>query len=352
MFRDKRIRLVTVLMLLGAVGATGYAAPGITQPKVLHDKSKWRLPKYYDQLDLTDEQKDQVTKVVNTYDDRIKELNAQLQAAPNLLLAKTIKNMLNDRRAALERILTEAQREKLKQLKSAATDDTGKSTKAEPLTEAALIKLVDAGIEDDVILAQLKKLGVGFKVDDATLKRLKKAGVSDAVLAGLQPAQDASKPAPDDDKPLATAKTGDGLIVEVLEVKPTKNELLLIRWRYRNPTKKNIQLIAPTPQFRVSDADSPPNIAKKFFAATYFVEGKETDSTTRAYRHPVLHDEGNPNKLWAKDVGKAAVVIRPDQEYELWAHFHLPVKKTEKTISLMLWDTPVIKDIPIQSPEQ
>jgi hypothetical protein len=232
-------------------------------------------------------------------------------------------------------------------LPARAQDDD--KPKGKPLNEAALIKLAKSGIEDEVIVAVVK-LGVTFPVDHAAIKRLKKAGVSAAILAALRPADTAPESTEDEDKPLATAETGDGLIVEILEVKPTKNELLLIRWRYRNPTRKGIQLIAASPQFRVPDNDLPPNCAKKFFENTYFVEGKEkSDLAERAYRHPVLHDENNPAKLWAKDVGKAAVFIGPGKDYAMWAHFHLPVKKTEKTISLCLYDTPVIKDIPIQS---
>jgi hypothetical protein len=218
-------------------------------------------------------------------------------------------------------------------------------SKAHPLSEAALIKLAKSDIEDEVIVALVKKRGLSFTVDDPAVKRLKKAGVSSAVLAAVQPAEEDSKPADDGNKPLATGKHEEGLIVEVLEVKPTKNEELMIRWRYRNPTGKNIQLIAATPRFR--GADSPPNTAEKFFQSAFYKEGKfETDA---AFNHYVIA-QGN-GRLNVADLGKAAVVIRADEVFETWAIFTLPQKKSEKTITLFLMNTSPIKNIRIQEPE-
>lgn len=225
-----------------------------------------------------------------------------------------------------------------------AQDDKAKP-KARPLSEDALIKLAKSDLEDEVIVALVKKRGVSFQVDDAALKRLKDAGVSGPVLAALGPAEAEPKPGTGVDKPLATAKHDTGLIIEVLEVKPTRNQELIIRWRYRNPTKKPIELIAATPPF--ATRSSPPNIAAKFWKSVYYKEGKfETD---KVYNHfPLVI--GDTSKASAKDLGKAAVVVRPDQEFEIWCLFTLPVDKSEKTVMFSVMGAPLIKDIPIQSP--
>jgi hypothetical protein len=234
-------------------------------------------------------------------------------------------------------------------------DDKGKS-KAKPLTEDGLIKLAKADLEDAVIVAVVKERGVSFKVDDATVRRLKKAGVSETVLAALGPAGDDTKAADDpkpeanDGKPLATAKQDDGLIVEVLEVKPTKNETLLIRWRYRNPTRRAIELIAATPRF--ATRSSPPNTVTKFWKSVHYIEGRF--QTGQAYDQYILVEDAPRNEYvpCAKKLGVDAVVIRPDQEFELYAEFPLPHSKSEKSISLAMLRTPLIKNIPIQKPDK
>src|SRR5262249_7842048 len=58
--------------------------------------------------------------------------------------------------------------------------------KKRPLSEADLLVLLNLGLDDDCIVARLKRGGIAFKADDAVLARLKKAGASDAVLAALQ----------------------------------------------------------------------------------------------------------------------------------------------------------------------
>jgi hypothetical protein len=226
-------------------------------------------------------------------------------------------------------------------------DNKGKS-KAKPLTEDALIKLAKADLEETVIIAVVKERGLSFKVDDAAVKRLKNAGVSESVLAALRPAEDDTKAEADGDKPLASAKQDDGLIVEVLEVKPTKNETLLIRWRYRNPTKKPIELIAATPRF--ATRSSPPNTVTKFWKSVHYIEGKFESG--KAYDQYILVEGGKEYVPCAKKLGTDAVVIRPEQEFELYAEFSLPHNKAEKTISLAMMRTPLIKDIPIQKPDR
>lgn len=60
--------------------------------------------------------------------------------------------------------------------------------KGRPLSETDLANLADLGIEDEAILARLKKAGIGFEADEAAMKRLKKAGLSEAVLSALKAA--------------------------------------------------------------------------------------------------------------------------------------------------------------------
>lgn len=80
----------------------------------------------------------------------------------------------------------------------ALTGSAFAQTAGKPLTEKDLTSLIELGIDDDAVVARIKKGGVEFKPDDAALGRLKKAGASDAVLKALQEAakkEPASPPA-------------------------------------------------------------------------------------------------------------------------------------------------------------
>jgi serine/threonine protein kinase len=143
------------------------------------------------------------------------------------------------------------------------------------------------------------------------------------------------------DRPLASGKHDQGLIVEVLEVKPDDDELLLVRWRYRNPTPRTVELIAATPPFR--GVDSPPNTAANFWASVFYRAGKSTPGRVSA-QHVV---EQGRSDLYAKDLGREAVRLRPEQEFEVWARFPLPPQSV-RTITLYLLETAPLRDIPIQ----
>jgi hypothetical protein len=145
------------------------------------------------------------------------------------------------------------------------------------------------------------------------------------------------------DQPLGKATTESGLSVEVLEIRRDKNEMLTIRWRYRNPTKQTIELIATTPRFR--GTSPPPNTAAGFYKAVYYVEGKL--QTGQANKHYIVIEEGT-KKRYARDLGNQAVKLRPNQQYEVWAKFSLPATATEKTICLALPGTPLLENLPIQ----
>jgi hypothetical protein len=232
---------------------------------------------------------------------------------------------------------------------SRADDDKPKGK--EPLSEAALIKLAKADIEDDVIVALIKSRGIGFTTNEAAMKRLKNAGLSEKVLAVLPidsaPADDA-KSTDAGDRVLGTGKHDQGLIVEVLEAKPTKHEELMIRWRYRNPTDKGVQLLAATPKF--GGSTSPPNTARKYLEGIYYTEGSPGAD---AAHHTVLIEvdletKKPTGKTLASDLGRAEVVIRPEQQYEVWALFSLPKRRSEKSFTLCLPNVTSISGIRIQ----
>lgn len=63
-----------------------------------------------------------------------------------------------------------------------------------PLKEAGLQALLELEIDDDVIIARIKKAGLSFAADEAELQRLAEAGASPAVLDAVRQAG-ATKPA-------------------------------------------------------------------------------------------------------------------------------------------------------------
>lgn len=63
-----------------------------------------------------------------------------------------------------------------------------------PIAEAGLASLIDLKIDDEVIIARIKKAGVAFAADDAALKRLADKGASEAVINAVREAG-AKKPA-------------------------------------------------------------------------------------------------------------------------------------------------------------
>jgi hypothetical protein len=89
--------------------------------------AKVRLPKYFDQLGLTDEQKVKMARVAKPYDDKIAEVQQKLDDArrvrigtAGLIIGYTnaIKKLNNRRLKALEELLTDDQCNKLKKLRS------------------------------------------------------------------------------------------------------------------------------------------------------------------------------------------------------------------------------------------
>jgi hypothetical protein len=176
--------------------------------------------------------------------------------------------------------------------------------------------------------------------------------LSVAMLAGLWLAGGRANAA-DEPKPLATGKQDDGLVIEVMEVRPDNHGSLMIRWRYKNPTKEKIELLCETSNVGTLPP-GPPNTQAKFWAKTYYVEGKLETAT--AYHHYNVIEVNSvtkkpTGKRVSKDLGGAAVVIKPGGEFEMWAAFSLPQNRNEKTITLNLARSSQIKNIPIQEKE-
>jgi hypothetical protein len=155
------------------------------------------------------------------------------------------------------------------------------------------------------------------------------------------------------EKPLAIGKQDDGLIIEVMEVRPDNHECLMIRWRYKNPTKEKIELLCQSTKTKVLPP-GPPNTHTKFWEKSYYVEGKLEEANAYHHYNVIEVDSATKKptgKRVAKDLAGSAVVIKPGAEFEMWAAFSLPVKKTEKTITLCLARSSQIKNIPIQEKE-
>jgi hypothetical protein len=132
------------------------------------------------------------------------------------------------------------------------------------------------------------------------------------------------------------------LIVEVTEVKPDADRpLLTIKWRYRNPTKRTIQLLKEQPTFAIPARS---NDRWLFIHEIYFLAGDPKDDE-KQFRHSVVNDTGN--KSWCKPFGKAAVRIAPGDTWDFWAKFDLP-EQTTKKISLQLEDVPIMEGVAIQ----
>jgi Mg-chelatase subunit ChlD len=65
----------------------------------------------------------------------------------------------------------------------------------QPLSEKNVANFIELQIEDDAIIARIKKAGVAFAGDEEAIARLKEAGASDAVLAAIRSLADVTKPA-------------------------------------------------------------------------------------------------------------------------------------------------------------
>jgi hypothetical protein len=195
-FQSLTCAAVAVLALLGgpAVGAADDPKPSAPAAK-----SKWILPKYYDELELTDDQKARVTRVAETLNPKINKSKALLQTYNRNPLAygiaaaqmsQLLRKLVHERQKQLDEILTEDQRKKLRELSG--------DSKSVPKPAAS----------------------------DGPKKPL------EADNKGPEPTGSPTGRAADESKPLATAKHPLGATVEVLEVSidDTHGKLMVV-WR-------------------------------------------------------------------------------------------------------------------------
>jgi Spy/CpxP family protein refolding chaperone len=96
--------------------------------------AKVKVPPYFNELGLTEEQKDKIRRIAGAFDPVIKDLQEQLSLARQrpfgrtteiLSLTLVIKKRMNQRQKAMEDVLTDEQRDKLKELRktSGALDE-------------------------------------------------------------------------------------------------------------------------------------------------------------------------------------------------------------------------------------
>jgi Spy/CpxP family protein refolding chaperone len=106
------------LLALAALGAARAQDPSGPPKEGAHP-----LPQHFDKLDLSDDQKQKVCAVMDEYDGKIEKLQAQIQRLRgkpytiNLIMAygSQIKKLQAQRQTALENILDDDQRAKLKE---------------------------------------------------------------------------------------------------------------------------------------------------------------------------------------------------------------------------------------------
>jgi hypothetical protein len=197
--------------------------------------------------------------------------------------------------------------------------------KAKPMSEADLIKLAKADLEDEVLIGLVKKRGLSFKPDAAALKRLKEAGVSAAVLAAIQQPKDDAKAAENSGKPLGTGRYQKGLVIDVTELKRTSDGFLKVSFRIRNPTNQSVT-------HTVSGA--------------FFVPEMNYVEVGGKFKHNVARD--NRDNYLASHV-PGTVTLRANETAEYWAKFGQPAAGISR-LTLYFRQTEPIEDIPVPPP--
>jgi hypothetical protein len=105
------------------------SAPPPPKKPAADSSAKYSLPRYYDKLGLTDEQKEQIGRISKDYDPRIAELKSKLERiarvrAPGFIsiqlsLITATKRLIRDRDKAFADVLTPDQRNTLRELMQA-----------------------------------------------------------------------------------------------------------------------------------------------------------------------------------------------------------------------------------------
>jgi hypothetical protein len=138
----------------------------------------------------------------------------------------------------------------------------------------------------------------------------------------------------DGDKPLATEKHKTGLLVDVTQIKRTSDGFLNIRWRYRNPTDKDV-LLFDAVNYGIENWH---NRGESVLDSLYFV-----DPTTKK-KHTIVRDE--KNNLLAIKFTTTRTTVKARGEEAFWAKFAPPADRA-KVITLYLQDTPPFEDLPL-----
>jgi hypothetical protein len=175
----------------------------------------------------------------------------------------------------------------------------------------------------------------------AMLRRLAILALVSALLPAPQRADEPEGDA-ETEKPLRTVKHDAGLLVDVLSIQRDKDKkLLTVRWRYRNPTKKAIVALEPSPKVKALGVDRP---VDKFIRETYYLEG-DKDDARKSFRHFIVKDTGR--KFWATPlIGLDRVAVRPGGKVVFWAKFSVPVNGGA-TISLHLPGVEPVEGLPV-----
>jgi hypothetical protein len=126
----------------------------------------------------------------------------------------------------------------------------------------------------------------------------------------------------DEDKPLGTGKMQNGLVIDVLELKPTSETFLKVSFQIRNPGKQTVK-------YGIN--------AFTFPNGMYYVEagGK--------FKYTVIKDD-RQEFLWGR-VNKD-ITLRPGDTFPTWAKFGVPHEGI-KHLTFYFLDTEPIEDVPV-----
>jgi len=123
----------------------------------------------------------------------------------------------------------------------------------------------------------------------------------------------------------------EGVEVILMEVKRTSGDTITVKWRYRNKTKENKELLKSSSSW--SDA-------YRFSLNAYLID------PVNKKKYLVLKDEkGNPIAA-RHELKQLVITLAPGQTISTWAKFPAPPAQVEK-ISIYIPSVPPFEDIPI-----
>jgi WD40 repeat protein len=220
--------------------------------------------------------------------------------------------------------------------------------KKRPLSEADVLALLNLGIDDDCIVARMKRGGIAFKADDALLARLKKAGASTEVLDALRQAGGTVRPVTPRANPVVLVK-GDLQDVYWAEVSPD-GKTLAVGGKGETVEVWNVS----TGKLRAVLKDHPGNMHwlafspdSKWLAVGSYKQVKVWNVTTAEERYTLKGHSGSIYRVWFSDDGKSLVSAASDgNQSEVW-RWDLTTGKKEAGVAFSSgWDSkwPVSRD--------